>query len=322
MSNRRGRYTKRYLSMRDHPVVGLEKDRPLSRNEAWQWICEEAAFMRHQIRMKGKMIWLERAQMPCGRDFLAKKWNWEPQTVRAFLAELEKEDMIKVHRSRGHYPNILEVCNYEEYQGPAHANNPVNPPEVNQRSARGQPDIKKGYTGIEKETPVVPFEEAELKAKLKADMGLLTTAQKRAARAKVEASQVPHEAQAQASVAWDDSGRIEVFDEFRAELCSKLEGTRITLADALDEAAGNVAGHLVGVPLQKAVRAQITKVARWAKNDVRKRAGMPVQQSAQRHRANPDAEFMANQEAGMRIREHLWGRSIAKPKTSAKEPAR
>ncbi len=155
--SRRTRYTKRYLSMRDHPVVGIEKDRPLSRHEAWQvGIIDEAAFTRHQIRLKGKMVWLERGQMPCGRDFLAKAWNWEPQKVRSFLTELEREGMITVARSGGHFPNILTVCNYDEYQGSAPVTQPAKQPVVNQRSTSAQPDIKKEYTGIETNNPPSP----------------------------------------------------------------------------------------------------------------------------------------------------------------------
>ena len=87
-----------------------------TRHGAFMWLVANAAWKTHRIRNKGKMMTLERGQCVAGLEYLAKEWRWGIKKVRRFLSELEAEGMIKKGKSRGHYAQIITICNYEKFQ--------------------------------------------------------------------------------------------------------------------------------------------------------------------------------------------------------------
>ena len=112
----RARWIRVAVTMLEHPVVGIEPNRSYSRYEAFQWLLTHAAFSDHRTRNKDKVVILQRGQVLVGRDHLAKEWRWSAKKVRNFLAQLQRENMIKMGQSEGHYANVATVCNYDKFQ--------------------------------------------------------------------------------------------------------------------------------------------------------------------------------------------------------------
>lgn len=71
------------------------------------------------------------------------------------------------------------------------------------------------------------------------------------------------------AVWWDDLGRLQVANGFRAELISTLGG-EAALRPALDEAAAYVETRFVGLDLLKRVRGRIAQQLRWKAEAARK----------------------------------------------------
>lgn len=99
-----------------HSLVGIEPAREYTRMEAWQWLIARAAWAGHNVRNKGKLIYLQRGQLPAARDYLAREWRWGAKRVRNFLDQLAAEGMILKGQSSGHFANIITICNYDRYQ--------------------------------------------------------------------------------------------------------------------------------------------------------------------------------------------------------------
>jgi hypothetical protein len=88
-----------------------------SRYEAWQDLLMEAQWKPFEVLNKGKSVTLRRGQLMAARNWLASRWNWSEKTVRVFLSRLEEEFMVRTEQTaRGHYNNILSICNYDIYQ--------------------------------------------------------------------------------------------------------------------------------------------------------------------------------------------------------------
>lgn len=81
--------------------------------------------------------------------------------------------------------------------------------------------------------------------------------------------------QASQAVWWDDLGRLQVANGFRAELITTVGG-EANLRQALDEAAAYVETRFVGLDLMKRVRGRITQQLRWkAEQQKREQAWKP-----------------------------------------------
>lgn len=81
--------------------------------------------------------------------------------------------------------------------------------------------------------------------------------------------------QASQAVWWDDLGRLQVANGFRAELITTVGGEG-NLRQALDEAAAYVETRFVGLDLMKRVRGRITQQLRWkAEQQNREQAWKP-----------------------------------------------
>lgn len=112
--------TERWISLDtdifSHSLVGVEPTREFTRLEAWQWLIAHAAWKPHNVRNKGKLILLQRGQLPAARDFLAQQWRWRAKRVRIFLDQLTAGGMILKGQSKGHFANVITICNYDKYQ--------------------------------------------------------------------------------------------------------------------------------------------------------------------------------------------------------------
>lgn len=113
----------------------IKISRKFFRNELWMqprvytqaeaWI--DLIQLAHFEEVPGKRfirnteITWQRGQYPASIRYLAKKWEWSLNTVRAFLLRLEKREMISIEHSQG--INIITLCNYNLYNQSHTANN-------------------------------------------------------------------------------------------------------------------------------------------------------------------------------------------------------
>lgn len=66
-----------------------------------------------------------RGQLRAAESFLARRWNWNRSRVSRFLSDLEKDGRIERIEDGGpRDPNIISICNYEDYQDVRTASDP------------------------------------------------------------------------------------------------------------------------------------------------------------------------------------------------------
>lgn len=146
-----------YLAGRDmrfHPVVGCGKPmKPAdpsqgawSKFEAWHDLIALARHKEGKVEDKGYARTLQAGQLLGGQDFLSKRWNWTRQTVRTFLAKLERECMIaifcskKPNQRKGNLTNLISVTKYVPYQFErGWSNQRANQPTTSEQPASNQP---------------------------------------------------------------------------------------------------------------------------------------------------------------------------------------
>ena len=113
-------YIKLHRGWRNNPIFGRE----YSRGDAWIWLLENAAWKPARIKIKGKVLTLERGELSFSQRFLAEAWSWSKSRVDRFLAELREEGMIQTRSKNGataghkagQGQSILTICNYTKYQ--------------------------------------------------------------------------------------------------------------------------------------------------------------------------------------------------------------
>lgn len=115
-----GGFIKLHRGWRDNPLFGRE----YSRGDAWIWMLEHACWKPAKVKVKGKIVTLERGEMSFSVRFLAGAWGWSKSRVDRFIAELRAEGMIETRskigttagHSAGQGQSILTICNYAKYQ--------------------------------------------------------------------------------------------------------------------------------------------------------------------------------------------------------------
>lgn len=122
-----------HRSIRDHWIVGFGQPvKPmdpdvgaLSRAEAWIDLIMECRYEAGTVNNGGRKMVLEPGQLLGAISWLAKRWNWSPQTVRTFLDKLENDGMIERrspvekdenNKHNGKQANVVTICNYSNYQ--------------------------------------------------------------------------------------------------------------------------------------------------------------------------------------------------------------
>lgn len=93
---------------------------PFDRRSAWLWMIANAAWKAKRVNHKCRPIELQRGQLLAGRAYLAETWQWTEKQVRIFLDLLKASGMVALGtdggQSRGHFANVITICNYEVYQ--------------------------------------------------------------------------------------------------------------------------------------------------------------------------------------------------------------
>jgi len=104
--------------MLDHPIVGVERNKPYSRTEAWEWLLLEASFKPRRYDAGGTVIDLQRGQVAHSTRYIANAWRWPETNVRRFLRRLKTGAgtgaMIGAESGAG--ITVITICNYDRYQ--------------------------------------------------------------------------------------------------------------------------------------------------------------------------------------------------------------
>jgi hypothetical protein len=151
----------------ENPVIGSN---PIY-FRAWVWLLCEAKYRPVRQRVasgKSDTIELQRGQFSHSRSFIAKALGLSEQRVRTFLNWLKIEGMICVHINQGQM--VITICNYEEYQLDAEANNQQPNQTINQPSTSDQPELNKdnnsrGARGTSSPPPTTPKPRRQSKLK-------------------------------------------------------------------------------------------------------------------------------------------------------------
>lgn len=146
------RWVRVSVEMLEHP--GLDVG-PYDRRSAWLWLVANACWKPRRVNHKGRIVTLERGQLFVARDFLAKTWRWSPQQVRTFITHLQRENMLEINQSGGHWANVATICNYDKYQSPQ----PEKDQLINQSLTSVQPEPNQTLTkntNITNNTPLPP----------------------------------------------------------------------------------------------------------------------------------------------------------------------
>jgi len=90
-------------------------DEPFSRGQAWVDLLLLANHQDKKTYVDGKLVTIKTGQRLTSIRQLAERWQWSRDKVSRFLSILEGDNMITVQKS--HRFTLIEVTNYEEYQG-------------------------------------------------------------------------------------------------------------------------------------------------------------------------------------------------------------
>lgn len=98
-----------YRRLWDNPVF---RDRVEAAVFAWM-VCA-AAWRRHQVRYKGRLITLERGQLAISVRDLGNDWSWSKDRTARYIERLRSETMIATDTATGVF--VVTICKYDEYQ--------------------------------------------------------------------------------------------------------------------------------------------------------------------------------------------------------------
>lgn len=95
---------------------------PFTRSQAWVDLLLLANHKTGHIRKRGILVAVERGQVGCSEDTLAKRWKWSKGKVRRFLAELISLSRItrsiseKTVLKNTSVSSLIYILNYDKYQ--------------------------------------------------------------------------------------------------------------------------------------------------------------------------------------------------------------
>jgi hypothetical protein len=98
----------------------IEKNRPLTRFEAWLKILSEVNNNSAKVSIGNEVYKVDRGESLNSLDTWARLFNWNKSKVRRFLKLLESDSMVVVKSERK--TTRLTVCKYDDYQSKRNAN--------------------------------------------------------------------------------------------------------------------------------------------------------------------------------------------------------
>ena len=84
--------------------------------QAWIDLLMLAAYTEHETEVRGIEVVMKKGDVVGAHNFLAKRWKWNPKTVKKYLDWLVSKSMI-IYRSTN-VTTIISISNWELYQQP------------------------------------------------------------------------------------------------------------------------------------------------------------------------------------------------------------
>ncbi|WP_407475333.1 hypothetical protein [Elizabethkingia anophelis] len=112
--------------------------REFSKAEAWIDLIQLARFEASTEIINGKVIELQRGEIPASRRFLELRWNWGSTKVSNFLKMLAQMNMINQRQANGQ--TIVFLVKYSIYNDMQTTDKPETRPRTNQRQTTGKPE--------------------------------------------------------------------------------------------------------------------------------------------------------------------------------------
>lgn len=106
----------------------LWKIRPYSKGQAWVDLILTANHQNNKVLIENETLLVKRGELITSQRKLAEKWGWSRNTVRTFLALLEKEKMIELKTT--HQLSHLIIINYNRLQKISPTNRAINEPPI------------------------------------------------------------------------------------------------------------------------------------------------------------------------------------------------
>lgn len=106
-----------------------------SKAEAWLDLIGSARFEASTEFVNGRVIDIQRGEIPVSRRFLEKRWGWGCTKVTNFLEILTKQGMINQRQYQEQ--TILILCRYDYYNDIQTSDKPQSKPEAKDKSYQG-----------------------------------------------------------------------------------------------------------------------------------------------------------------------------------------
>lgn len=136
--------------------------REFSKAEAWIDLIQSARFEASTEIINGKVIELQKGELPASRRFLELRWNWGSSKVSNFLKTLANLNMINQRQTNGQ--TIIILVKYSFYNDVKPPNKPPGEPTGNQRQTSSEPtanqnkehkEVKEGKEGKEENSNLI-----------------------------------------------------------------------------------------------------------------------------------------------------------------------
>lgn len=112
--------------------------REFSKAEAWIDLIQLARFEASTEIINGKVIELQRGEIPASRRFLEFRWNWGSTKVSNFLKMLIHMKMINQRQANGQ--TVISLVKYGIYNDTQTTNNKDNKPRANHEQTNDKPE--------------------------------------------------------------------------------------------------------------------------------------------------------------------------------------
>ncbi|MDR2057654.1 MAG: hypothetical protein LBP83_05125 [Dysgonamonadaceae bacterium] len=138
--------------------------REYSKAKAWVDLIQLARFEASTEIINGKVIEVQRGELPASRRFLELRWRWGSTQVSNFLKMLSNLGMINRRTNQGQ--TIIKLLNYDVYNDTQTTDKPPNKPATNQRQTSDKPEANQNKEREERNNlnlnnnPPTPLREA------------------------------------------------------------------------------------------------------------------------------------------------------------------
>lgn len=130
-------FVKLYRTIRKH---WLWEDKPFSKGQAWLDLLLLANHCDHKSVSGGVVTVYHRGQVNVSQRYLAEAWGWSRKKVKAFIADLVADEMLKEEpRKEPPHNTALTIVNYTFWQGALFEKEPQKEPPRNHQGATKEP---------------------------------------------------------------------------------------------------------------------------------------------------------------------------------------